>query len=106
MQPTPPKPSSPRLITKNLTSEDVQAQSDEIAAAVHEYVTVYRDPARFLVMHPADYERVSPYFQNDRGNPEGDDPITYRVHPGLDRGAVLLSDSDDPEWTSPGGPAS
>ena len=95
------QPSQPRLISKQLTTEDAQAQSDEIAAAVHEFVTVFRDPARFLVTHPADFERLSPYFQNERGDPAGEDRLEYRVYAGLDRGAILLSDTDNPEWSSP-----
>jgi hypothetical protein len=92
----------PRLISKQLTSDDVQAQSDEIAAAVHEFVTVYRDPARILVMHPADFERLWPHFQNERGDPEGEDRLEYRVYPELDRGAILLADADNPDWSEPG----
>ncbi len=95
------RPSQPRLLSKTLTSDDVQAQSDEIAAAVHEYVTVYRDPARFLALHPADFERLAPYFQNERGNPEGQDRLEYRTFSGLDRGAILLSDTEEPEWGTP-----
>ena len=101
MQQSSAQASEPRLISKQLTTEDAQAQSDEIAAAVHEYVTVYRDPARFLVMHPADFARLAPYFQNERGNPEGEDRLEYRVYAGLDRGAILLSDAEDTEWSLP-----
>ena len=95
------RPSPPKVISKTLTNEDVRAQSDEIAAAVHEYVTVYRDPARFLVLHPADFERLAPHFQNERGNPEGEDRLAYRVFSGLDRGAILLTDAEDPAWSTP-----
>ena len=96
----------PKLISKQLTSEEPQAQSEEIAAAIHEYVTVYRDPARLLVMHPDDYERVAPRLEQVRDDSVADAAITYRLHDGLDRGAILLSDMDDAAWTSPTQPAS
>lgn len=98
--------SQPKLISAQLTSQDVQGQREEIAAAIHDYVTVYRDPARFLVMHPADYERLAPRVEQDRDNSMADASITYRIYDGLDRGAILLSDTDDPTWTSPASPPS
>lgn len=98
--------SQPKLISTPLTSQDLQGQRDEIAAAIHDYVTVYRDPARFLVMHPADYERLAPKVEQDRDNSTADASITYRIYDGLDRGAILLSDTDDPAWRSPASPPS
>ncbi|MBA2519787.1 MAG: hypothetical protein H0V24_08975 [Chloroflexia bacterium] len=91
----------PKLLTVTLTSEDPRRRSEEIAAAVHEYVTVYRDPPRFLVMHPADYAAVSPHVGHERSLTEGADPIAHRVQPSLDRGAILLADTDDSEWETP-----
>ncbi|MDQ3695461.1 MAG: hypothetical protein M3464_17830 [Chloroflexota bacterium] len=93
--------SEPKLLTVTLTSEDPTRRSEEIAAAVHEYVTVYRDPPRFLVMHPADYAAVSPHFRHERSLTEAADTIAHRVQPSLDRGAMLLADTDDAEWQTP-----
>jgi hypothetical protein len=93
--------SEPRLLTVEFTSQDPEERSEEIATAVHEYVTVYRDPPRFLVMHPTDYESVAPHFHHERSLTAEDDPILHRIQRSLDRGAILLSNMDDPEWERP-----
>ncbi len=98
---TPKQGPEPRLLTVVFTSEDPRERSEEIATAVHEYITVYRDPPRFLVMHPADYERVAPHFHHERSLIEEDDPISHRIQRDLDRGAFLLADTDDPDWERP-----
>jgi hypothetical protein len=93
-------PTEPKLLYKNLTSQDPRERAEEIDAAVHEYVTHFRNRPRFLVMHPDDYDAVLPYF---RHNESQKDEVADRLHADLDRGTIILSDTDQDEWTTPEG---
>jgi hypothetical protein len=91
-------PNEPKLLYKNLTSDDPRARGEEIDAAVHEFVTQFRNRPRFLVMHPADYEVVLPYIATATWH---DDQVSDRLHAGLDRGTIVLTDTDNDKWETP-----
>ena len=91
-------PQEPKLLYKNLTSGDPRSRGAEIDAAVHEFVTFYRNRPQFLVMHPADYDEILPHIARSDWHV---DQVTDRVHAGLDRGTVILADADNDEWQTP-----
>jgi hypothetical protein len=93
-------PHEPKLLYKNLTSGDARARGEEIDAAVHEYVTHFRNRPQFLVMHPDDYEECLPHFAESDWH---DDQVADRLHAGLDRGTIVLADADNEEWEAPTG---
>jgi hypothetical protein len=99
------EPTEPKVLTQTLTSETPREQADEIAKAEHEYVRVHRQRPRFLVLHPEDHERLGPMIHKARAEnppPEAEEkPVVDRVHSGLDRGAIVFSDTDNPEWQEP-----
>ena len=93
-------PHEPKLLYKNLTSDDPRTRGEEIDAAVHEYVTHFRNRPQFLVMHPADYDECLPHIAESDWH---DDQISGRLHPVLDRGTIVLADTDNEEWQKPPG---
>jgi hypothetical protein len=93
-------PHEPKLLYKQLTSDDPRQRGETIDAAVHEYVTHFRNRPRFLVMHPADYDECLPFFAPSEWH---DDQVADRLHAGLDRGTIILADADNDEWEVPAG---
>lgn len=100
------EPAEPKVLTQTLTGETPRKQADEIAKAEHEYVRVHRQRPRYLVLHPEDHERLGPMIHETRAAnppPEAEEkPIVDRVHSALDRGSIVFSDTDNPEWQEPG----
>jgi hypothetical protein len=93
-------PLEPKLLYKQLKSDAPEPRGEEIDAAVHEYVTHFRNRPRFLVLNPADYEELLPFIADSEWH---DDQVTDRLHAGLDRGTIILSDADNDEWQQPAG---
>jgi hypothetical protein len=93
------------VVTATVTTEPVTETLAQIAAAVHEYVRVYRHPPRYLVLHPIDATTVLPHVLRERTrNPlpeERTTPLTDRICAQMARGTLLLSDTEDPAWEAP-----
>ncbi|MCC7021587.1 MAG: hypothetical protein IT338_02100 [Thermomicrobiales bacterium] len=100
------EPAEPKVLTQTLASETPREQVDEIGKAEHEYVRVHRKRPRYLVLHPEDHVRLGTMIHEARAAnpaPEAEEkPVTDRVHHALDRGSILFSDTDNPEWQEPG----